>query len=80
MDESNDNLQCLKNLLYVELFQLTEDELKRFLLHLKETTLHWRGNGIVDWGIEGLVIRGEMLNHSIHNRLSVFHRSDESSL
>lgn len=61
MSESCEYLQCFKNIHIIELFQLTEKELLRFLNHLKEVTLFWRSHEKDDWGIEGLAIRG-MIN------------------
>lgn len=57
MDETCENLQLVKSLRHLEVFQFTEDELKRLLNHLKEITLHWRERN-PDWGIEGLVVKG----------------------
>lgn len=58
MCESCEYLQCFKNIQIIELFQLTEKELLRFLNHLKEITQFWRSHEKDDWGIEGLIIRG----------------------
>lgn len=60
MDETCDNLQLFHSLRHLELFQFTEDELKRLFNHLKQVTLLQRENND-DWGIEGLVVKGKML-------------------
>ena len=57
-EEEDVQLRVLKSLKQVELFHLTQDELKRVLTHIQSITEYWRRNGLPEWGLEGIIFRG----------------------